>query len=152
MSDNPKKFPRISLLMNGIPYTMVCESLSPIDSGETHSSEQQFFPEQEPSVRTLEFRPLELLIMTSPTTANSFAQECHFTTPGSDLRQPTRGANTKNLGTWRILTFCVCECDLHLHNHIIHNLYLRKIFLELEWYIISEPEWTLLSHGLWSFP
>ena len=45
--------------------------------------------------RTLEFRsPLEQLFMTSPTTANSFAQECNtppqllcFTsTPGSDLR------------------------------------------------------------------
>ena len=33
-------------------------------------------------------------------------------------------------------------------SHIVQNAYFRQIFLELEWYIFSEPEWTLLSRGL----
>ena len=36
----------------------------------------------------------------------------------------------------------------HLTLHIEQNLYFRQIFLELEWYIFSEPEWIRLSRGL----
>ena len=33
---------------------------------------------------------------------------------------------------------------------IVQNLNFRQVFLEFEWYIFSEPKWTLLSRGLCS--